>query len=301
MASIASARYGKDNVRLYKVDRDPKTGVQTVNETTVCVLLEGKIDPAYTTADNSVIVATDSIKNTIYLLAKQNPVTPPELFASILASHFPSTYPHISGAHVSIITHRWTRMTVRGQPHPHSFYRDGTETRNVLVHSSPLGLRISSSIKGLTVLKSTGSAFHGFIKDEYTTLGETWDRILSTDVDATWEWRVFRDVEEVRKEQAGFDQAWEHARETTMRVFAEDYSASVQATMYKMSEEILEKVPGVMSVTYELPNKHYFEINMEWHKGLKNTGKDAEVYAPQSGPNGLIKCTVERNSAKPKL
>ena len=35
-------------------------------------------------------------------------------------------------------------------------------------------------------------------------------------------------------------------------------------------------------------------IDLSWHKGLKNTGKDAEVYAPQSGPNGLIKCEVSR-------
>jgi len=47
MASIASARYGKDNVRVYKVERDEKTGVQTVTEMTVCVLLEGAIEVSY--------------------------------------------------------------------------------------------------------------------------------------------------------------------------------------------------------------------------------------------------------------
>jgi urate oxidase len=137
-------------------------------------------------------------------------------------------------------------------------------------------------------LKSTGSAFHGFIRDEYTTLGETWDRILSTDVDATWEWRVFRDVEEVRKEQAQFDLAWEGARETTMRVFAEDYSASVQATMYKMSEEILEKAPGVMRVTYELPNKHYFEIS-KLYPGLKTMSENhSSIPQPKDEGTGLV-------------
>jgi urate oxidase len=137
-------------------------------------------------------------------------------------------------------------------------------------------------------LKSTGSAFHGFIRDEYTTLGETWDRILSTDVDATWEWRVFRDVEEVRKEQAQFDLAWEGARETTMRVFAEDYSASVQATMYKMSEEILEKVPDVMRVTYELPNKHYFEIS-KLYPGLKTMSENhSSIPQPKDEGTGFV-------------
>lgn len=84
-----------------------------------------------------------------------------------------------------------------------------------------------------------------------------------------------------------------------MKTFAEDNSASVQATMYKMSEQIIAKVPEVEAVEYSLPNKHYFEVNLDWH-GLNNTGKDAEVYAPQSNPNGLIKCRVERNS-KAKL
>jgi urate oxidase len=313
--------YQQDNVRLYKVHRDEKTGVHTVNETTVCVLLEGDIDVSYvppptsklpphhgtnkklhsyTKADNSVIVATDSIKNTIYLLAKQNPVTPPELFGSILATHFPAKYSHIHGAHVKIVTHRWTRMTVDNKPHPHSFYRDGTETRNVEVHyHRDAGITVRSAIQGLTVLKSTGSAFHGFVRDEYTTLGETWDRILSTDVDAIWEWANFKDLEAVRKAVPAFDKAWEDARNITLETFAKDYSASVQATMYKMSEQILAAVPLVEHVTYSLPNKHYFEIPMEWHKGLKNTGKDAEVYAPQSGPNGLINCTVSRKGAAP--
>ncbi|KAF8246260.1 urate oxidase UaZ [Wilcoxina mikolae CBS 423.85] len=302
MASVSAARYGKDNVRLYKVHRDEKTGVQTVNETTVCVLLEGEIETSYTKADNSVIVATDSIKNTVYLLAKQNPVTPPELFGSILAAHFPARYAHIHAAHVKIITHRWTRMTVDGKPHPHSFYRDGTETRNVEVtFRRNVGFAIKSGIQGLTVLKSTGSAFHGFVRDEYTTLGETWDRILSTDVDASWDWKLLKTLEDVKAIIPKFDAAWESAREITMSTFATDYSASVQATMYLMSEQILAAVPLVEYVTYSLPNKHYFEIDMQWHKGLKNTGKDAEVYAPQSGPNGLIKCIVSRQSSKPKL
>ncbi|KAI5843649.1 urate oxidase UaZ [Tricharina praecox] len=301
MATVSAARYGKDNVRLYKVHRDEKTGVQTVNETTVCVLLEGDIQSSYTRADNSVVVATDSVKNTIYLLAKQNPVTPPELFGSILATHFPAEYAHIHAVHVKIITHRWTRMVVDGKPHPHSFFRDGTETRNVEVYfKRNAGISIKSGIQGLTVLKSTGSAFHGFVRDEYTTLKEVSDRILSTDVDAAWDWKVFPDVAAVRAVIPAFDAAWEAARQITMDTFAKDFSASVQATMYKMSEQILAAVPLVEHVSYNLPNKHYFEIDMSWHKGLQNTGKNAEVYAPQSSPNGLIKCTVSRASLTPK-
>jgi len=259
------------------------------------VLLEGNVDVSYTEADNGPIVATDTIKNTVYILAKHNPVNPPELFASVLAAHFPGKYSHIHTAHVNIIVHRWTRMNIDGKPHPHSFLRDGAETRNVEVtFSRNAGFTVKSKLAGLLVLKSTGSAFWGFHRDEYTTLGETWDRILSTEVDAEWTWKNYKTLDQIRRNAATFDSAYESARNTTMKIFAEDNSASVQATMYKMCEKILADVPAVEAVDYSLPNKHYFEIDLSWHKGIKNTGKDAEVYAPQSGPNGLIKCTVVR-------
>ncbi|KAH8178634.1 uricase domain-containing protein [Sarocladium implicatum] len=296
MPYVSAARYGKDNVRVYKVHRDPATSVQTVTEMTVCCLLEGAIESSYTAADNSVVVATDSIKNTIYILAKQHEVTPPELFASTIASHFVERYSHINAAHVKVITHRWQRMDVDGKPHPHSFIKDGNETRNVeATFKRGEGLTIESSIAGLSVLKSTGSAFHGFVRDEYTTLAETWDRILSTDVDASWRWATFKDLAAVKEAVGKFDNAWEAARKITLKLFAEDESASVQNTMYKMCEQILDAVPETQTITYSLPNKHYFELDLSWHKDIKNTGKDAEVYVPQSGPNGLIKCEVSRS------
>lgn len=302
MASIAAARYGKDNVRVYKVERDEKTGVQTVTEMTVCCLLEGQIETSYTKADNSVVVATDSIKNTIYIKAKEHPVTPPEFFASTLGTHFIERYSHINAAHIKIITHRWTRMTIDGKPHPHSFFRDGNETRLVeAVVRRGKGIDIRSAINGLLVLKSTGSQFHGFVRDEYTTLPETYDRILSTEVDAGWVWKTFPGLAAVTQAKDKFDAAWESARKITMKTFAEENSPSVQNTMYKMGEYILQVVPELETVDYKLPNKHYFEIDLSWHKGLKNTGKNAEVYAPQSGPNGLIEVVVARPKAGSKL
>lgn len=186
------------------------------------------------------------------------------------------------------------------ESHTHTlFLRDGTETRNVEVSvNEGSNISIRSGIQGLSVLKSTGSAFHGFYRDEFTTLKETWDRILSTDVDAHWEWRIFSGLEGVKKNLPRFDKAWEDSRNITLKTFALDDSASVQATMYKMAEQILAVTPEVTHVEYSLPNKHYFEIDLSWHKGLKNTGKDAQVYAPQSNPNGLIKCRVSRTKAK---
>lgn len=208
------------------------------------------------------MVATDTQKQTCYILAKQNPVTPPELFASILGNHFVTTYSHIHAAHVRIITHRWTRYNVDGKPHPHSFLRDGEETRvvNSVTRDGGRGIELTSGINNLLVLKSTGSAFHGFHRDEYTQLPETWDRILSTEVEANWRWKKFNSVEDVRAIAPKFDAAWEEARRITLETFAKDESPSVQNTMYKMCDQILGSVPEVETVDYALPNKHYFEI-----------------------------------------
>jgi urate oxidase len=300
MSQLSFARYGKDNVRLYKVDKDPKTGIHTVIEQTVRILLEGDIETSYTKADNSVVVATDTQKQTTYILAKQHPIDPPEQFAAIIGDHFVSTYSHIHAAHVKIIQHRWTRMNIDGKPHPHSFYRDGEEIRVIeSVTREGQGVSIRSKIEKLLVLKSTGSAFHGFHRDEFTKLPETWDRILSTEIEAGWQWNLFKNAEEAKK--VDFNAAWKAARDITMKIFAEDNSASVQATMYKMCDKILATVPEIDAVDYALPNKHYFEIDLSWHKGLQNLGKDATVLAPQSDPNGLIECTVTRKGTKSKL
>ncbi|KAK4690982.1 urate oxidase, partial [Lecanoromycetidae sp. Uapishka_2] len=295
MPQVSAAQYGKDNIRVYKVFKDEQTGFQNVVEMTVCVLLKGDIETSYTEANNKVVVATDTMKQTVYIMAKQHSVTPPELFASIIASHFIETYAHIHSAKVAVKVHRWTRLSVNGEPHPHSFFRDGAETRNIqAIANRDKGITVRSCIAGLLVLKSTGSAFHDFYRNEYTLLQDTYDRILSTEVDCGLVWNTFANLKEVESAVPKFDKAWEAARKITLETFATENSPSVQNTLYKMCEQILAAVPEIEAVDYSLPNKHYFEIDLSWHKGLKNTGKDAEVYAPQSDPNGLIQCTVSR-------
>lgn len=216
---------------------------------------------SYTEANNKVVVATDTMKQTVYIMAKQNPVTPPELFGSIVASHFIETYAHIHSAQVKVKVHRWTRLDVGGEPHPHSFYRDGSETRNVqAVANRGKGLSVRTSIAGLLVLKSTGSAFHDFYKNEYTLLQDVYDRILSTEVDCGWAWNNFASVKDMESAVPKFDKAWEAARKITLETFATENSPSVQNTLYKMCEQILSTVPEIEAVDYSLPNKHYFEI-----------------------------------------
>lgn len=110
------------------------------------------------------------------------------------------------------------------------------------------------------MLKSTGSQFHGFVRDEFTTLSEVWDRILSTEIGSIWTWKNFLTLSAVKAFVPKFDRVWEDARAITLKLFAEENSPSVQSTMYKMCEHILEAVSEVGTVEYSLPNKHYFEI-----------------------------------------
>lgn len=164
-------------------------------------------------------------------------------------------------------------MSIDGKPHPHSFFRDGAETRDVDATVTKKSIELRSAINGLLVLKSTGSQFHGFLVDEYTTLKPTTDRILSTEVSAGWKW-TFNDMSAVEAATPKFNKAWEDARNITMKNFAEEDSPSVQNTMYKMCEQILAAVPEVTEVDYSLPNKHYFEIGMFIHSSACTNEQD---------------------------
>jgi len=157
-------------------------------------LLEGDLDTSYTQADNSVVVATDSIKNTVYIKAKESKnVLQPESFALELGVHFVKTYAHITKAHIDITQFRWTRISVDNTPHTHSFTRDGDDKRIVTAEvdatagKDKISAKVSGGIKDLLVLKSTGSAFEGFVRDEYTTLKDVSDRIFSTAVECQYD------------------------------------------------------------------------------------------------------------------
>ncbi|CDR37283.1 CYFA0S01e09208g1_1 [Cyberlindnera fabianii] len=301
-SALSSSTYGKDNVKFLKVKKDPQNPKkQEVIEATVCCLLEGDFDVSYTEADNSPIVPTDTVKNTVLVLAKTTEVWPIERFAAKVATHFIEKYSHVSGVSVSVTQDRWVKYEVNGKLHDHSFIHEGPEKRITNLHYTRQGdYKLSSSIKDLTVLKSTGSMFYGFNKCDFTTLAPTTDRILSTDVDATWAFdsKKIGSIYEVEKlaKQGAFDKIYALARKITLDKFALENSPSVQATMYNMATDILKSAPLVQDVTYSLPNKHYFLMDLKW-KGLEN---DNELFYPSPHPNGLIKCTVVRD-AKAKL
>lgn len=291
---LTTSTYGKDNVKFLKVRKDPSNPkIQEVIEVSVCCLLTGNFDVSYTDADNSPIVPTDTVKNTILVLAKLQKVWPIERYATNLTSHFLEKYSHVHGVDVQIEQLPWKKYEVDGKLHEHSFVKNGTEIRTTSVYQNRDGeFKLKSGLKDLTVLKSTGSMFYGFHECDFTTLKETRDRILSTDVDASWAWKSQITPKNVNAvaDKGTFDETFQAARKVTLDFFAKQNSPSVQATMYDMATEILKQVPLIDTVTYQLPNKHYFLIDLSW-KGLSN---DNEIFYPSPHPNGLIKCTVAR-------
>lgn len=301
---LADSTYGKDNVKFLKVKKsklDPK--VHEVMECNVQVLLKGDFDVSYTKADNAPIVPTDTVKNTILIHARKYDTWPIEKFAAHLALHFTSKYSHVCGLSVKIIQDRWVKFDVDGKESYHSFIHQGPEKKIVFLdYDKSRGSQtytLTTSIKDLTVLKSTGSMFYGYNVCEYTKLKPTKDRILSTDIFATLKWNAAKlgSLEDLDagKMDAAFNSHYDMARTNTLEIFAKENSPSVQATMYNMATAILKAAPEVELVTYELPNKHYVLYDLEWFEGLDNKN---ELFYPSPDPNGLIKCTVGRKQAK---
>lgn len=297
MAYLQDSTYGKQLVKFLKVKKDPQNpSKQEILEATVMVLLKGNFETSYTKADNSSVVPTDTVKNTILIEAKTQDVFPIERFAAHLAQHFINKYSHVSGVQVNIVQNKWSKYEVNGKIHDHSFVKNGADKRVTdLVYSRSGDFTLSSSLKDLTVLKSTGSGFTNFHLCDYTTLKPAEDRILSTDVDCVWKFdnRKIGSIKNIAKlaEQGVFDKYWATVNKVTLDRFALENSPSVQATMYNMSSDILADCPYIYNVSYTLPNKHYILFNLEW-KGLSND----DLFYPSSDPSGLIKCTVGREA-----
>jgi len=227
-----------------------------------------------------------------------------------------SKYAHIHRAIVTLEKLRWSRIAVSANehPHPHSFVRDGNDKQTVEVEvdastgKDKLSAKVTSGIADLLVLKSTGSAFHGYIRDEYTTLMEVDDRILSTSVDLAYTFAPLslsapsdaKKLDFTIPEGFAPGSVWDadnvatRARNATLDIFALDESASVQATLFKMGQRVIAENAGVVSVTYKLPNKHYIPVNMNYIGVDNTTPANAEVFVPTSAPSGLISATISR-------
>jgi urate oxidase len=271
-------QYGKAENRLVTVTRDGS--VHTIKDLTVSSSLRGDLADTHHTGDNAKVLATDTQKNTVYAFAKEAPVGEIEDFALRLGRHFVSSQEAITGARILVDEHGWNRIDAND----HSFVQGSNEKRTTAVTVSESEEWVVSGLKDLVVLKSTGSEFHGYPKDRYTTLKETNDRILATSVTARWRF-VGTDVD--------WAKSFTEIRSVLLASFATKHSLSLQQTLYAMGAAVLETQPEVAEVRLSMPNKHHFLVDLSAF-GLSN---DNEVFYAADRPYGLIEGTVLRDDA----
>ena len=279
-------QYGKAENRVVRVYRDtPRHQIRDLN---VSTSLRGRFEDAHITGDQKDILPTDTQKNTVFAFAKKIGVASIEEFGLALADRYLSVTPAAEGARIEIDEYAWDRIDVDGTGHDHSFVRAGGGTRTTVVNVDGRGpervAHVVSGIKDLVVLKTTGSEFHGFLKDEYTTLPETTDRILATSLVARWRY-VGTDVD--------WDKSYDAIRALLLQRFAEIHSLALQQTLYGMGEAVLEQHPDVAEIKFSAPNKHHFLSDLSPF-GLDNPG---EVFFAADRPYGLIEASVVRDEA----
>ncbi len=276
---LSHSNYGKSEVRLVKVKRD--TQRHEIQDLDISVTLEGDFDAAHTKGDNSQLLATDTMRNTVYALAKDNLTGSIEGFGLTLVDHFLEAGPAVKRVSIEIIAFPWHRIEAAGRGHDHSFVRGAGERKAKVTGDGSGVRRVEAGVDDLTVLKTTDSGWEGFLRDEYTTLPETDDRILATVITANWAYSG-TDLD--------FDGLWSGVRDRILTTFTDHYSPSAQNTLYRMGEAVLESYTEVEKIQFSLPNKHHIPYDLD-RFGIDNNN---EIFHATREPYGLIEGTIER-------
>jgi urate oxidase len=280
MAKLGQNCYGKSRVRLSRITRHGDR--HDFNEWTVQVLLEGNFETAFTEADNSKILPTDTMKNTVYSIARGSKSATIEEFAMELGDYLLANNPQVSGACVKIQEKSWERMIVEGAAEPTTFKLGGAEVQTVrAVRDQNREWSVRSGVDGLTILKTTKSEFTGYIKDKLTTLKPATDRIFGTCATATWDYTTTAiDFAEVRARIVS----------TMMKEFAAHHSLSVQHTLFDMGNAALAAAPEIERIKLTMPNLHHLPAD------LNAFGQDNpnHIFVPIDEPHGYIEATMER-------
>jgi len=284
---LGQNQYGKAEVRVVKITRD--TERHEIEDLNVTSQLRGDFAAAHLEGDNSHVVATDTQKNTIYAFAREG-IGSPEAFLIRLGEHFTSSFDWVAGGRWEAESYRWDRIQAHGAPHDHSFVRNGQEVRTAVLVRDGAELHLLSGLKDLTVLKSTHSGFAGYPRDRYTTLPETTDRILATEVSARWRYRTGTDFGSL-----DFNKGYEDIKALLLEGFTEKYSHALQQTLFDMGAKVLEAHREIDEIRFSMPNKHHFLVDLSPF-GLDNPN---EVFFAADRPYGLIEATVQRDDAVP--
>jgi len=275
---LAANQYGKAENRVVRVIRD--TDRHEVIDLNVTSQLRGDFEAAHTQGDNAHVVATDTQKNTIFAFAKDG-IDSPEAFLLRLADHFTGEFDWVTGGRWAAEEYGWTRIN----DHDHCFYRGAPEVRTaVLVRDGDADAMIAG-FHSLTVMKTTQSGFVGFPKDKYTTLAETEDRIMATEVATRWRYNT-TDLD--------FDTVYDDVKQIMLTAFTDHYSRALQETLYLMGEKVIAAHPEIDEIKFSCPNKHHFRYDLSFC-GLENPN---EVFYAADRPYGLIEATIQRRSSQ---
>jgi urate oxidase len=281
-------QYGKAENRVVRITRD--TARHEITDLNVSTSLRGDFTDAHVSGDQSKVLPTDTQKNTAFALAKKHGVSSPEDYALALGGRFLDAAPAATAARIEVEQYAWDRIPVGEYGHDHAFVRRGGDVRTTVVtverradSSTERTAHVISGLKDLIVLKSTGSEFKGYLKDEYTTLAETDDRILATSLVARWRY-LGTDVD--------WNKAYDSVRDTLLEVFATTYSRALQETLHAMGQAVLERHPDIAEIRFSAPNKHHFLVDFSHFPDVENHG---EVFIAADRPYGLIEATVLRD------
>lgn len=277
---LGANQYGKAENRLVRIHR--ATDRHDIRDVTISTALRGDFTDAHSRGDQSQVLPTDTQKNTCYAFAREHGLDQIEDFALGLARHFVHDVGPVTGATVAIEELGWERAPVGEGGHDHTWVRTGPEVRTTEVVVDGDDEQVTSGIEDLVLLKSTGSEFHGFLTDPYTTLRPTNDRIMSTSLVARWE-------------HAGTTGEWAktHAsvRQILLERFATVHSLALQQTLWEMGKAVLQTHADVAAISLSAPNKHHFLVDLAPF-GLDNPG---EVFYAADRPYGLIEASVIRD------
>jgi urate oxidase len=284
IAKLAANRYGKSRVRLMRLTKHFEH--HDIDEWTVQVLLTGDFETAHTLGDNSKILPTDTMKNTVYSVARDSKTGSMEDYAKELVDFLLSRNPQVSEAEVTIESTLWKRLTVDGAPFPTAFMRGSDERQTTAVsRAQGAAFAITSGLDRLTIMKTAQSAFTGYIKDSLTTLPETTDRLFATALKAQWPYTPAAIAAGI-----DFNKVRTHLRETMISTFAKHDSLSVQQTLYAMAEAALAHTDIIDEVYMLMPNKHNLLFDLS---RFEQTNPN-HIFVPTDEPHGTIEATVRR-------
>jgi urate oxidase / 2-oxo-4-hydroxy-4-carboxy-5-ureidoimidazoline decarboxylase len=275
--------YGKDDVIVYRLNRDGQTpgGNCAVFGANVRMLIYGQAFwPTYVTGDNTGLIATDSMKNFIQRETMNFEGYDLEWFCNFLCSRFLGTYPQVEGVQVSA-TEIPYRAIAAGKE---AFAPGGPERAMAQVELRRAGggveiVEARSGVLGFRLLRLGGSAFYGFVRDQYTTLPEIRNRPLHMGLWLDWLYT---------SGDLAFNNGSVTAEVRAMvhRVFQEFESGSIQQIIYQLGTAILAKIPQIAEVNLEAQNRTWDTVAED--------GDTLGVYTDARPPVGVLGLTPRR-------